>query len=312
MAKSVLFHLFFLVCTYNHAVAQVDAIEEDTVLDKYYINYPLDTDSIFHVGDTVAAVYLPEASRWETICELLVRKYPKSRKAFVYVVQAVINEFDTTGIGFKLKIYSITEHNKNGVRNIPEYSVPYLGCKLQVNHEIWKEKYDWQNITGLYTIQKYTDNYKIGDTVYRTYNLPASLVGGVYKKSSNKKYSLKAIVRGIDTTSAQRLLLEFIVIKLDYRKYNFFLEQFRDYVAYPEHMTYNYAHVQVGDLVWTKPYYWYKTRHHYSVGNGEIIPSINRPYETCIRRVYIYDCMGNRYDSDNIRVGFYHSQLKSP
>lgn len=278
--------LFMILCISWHSSAQVDAIEEDSILDRYYINYPIDTGAEYHIGDTVAAVYYSPETYTEELVHLVFRTLPTGKYKPVHVVRAVVTDVyqDSTRTyqyisGLKLKVFRIERHHKGEI-TYPDKYVKYDNCPIVKHTEKWYDVHDWQNMSGLYRIRRFTDNYAIGDTVYRMYLTEKSLLGGLFGTGRVKLYYLSAVVKDMDTTERQALLLEITSIE----------------ESITDDMLYNYVNIHKGDLVWTKPYRWLKAGQHTQVNDGHTIPGGTRIVIGCQgTRFQLYDCEGNRY-----------------
>lgn len=294
MIKAVSILLLLTICHITYG--QIDAVLPDSTLDKYYINYPFEKRPLYGVGDTVAAVYTERRRGWEETYRLVFRYPPPTKPKPVHVVRAIVTELDPKGdIGIKIKIFSIEKHHKNTVTYLEDYITPYSHCLLKRGKELWRERYDWNNTTGLYRISKFTDNYKVGDTIQRTYLTRTSLLGGVLGTGRTKHYGITARIRGVDTTDAQRLLLEFMSINYYNTKRN------KHRVEQPVEMEYEYVNVRVGDLVWTKPYFWLHKGQHVQMNGGEKIPDSMGIIIGCAgMKFIIYDCEGNRLYSNGV------------
>lgn len=295
--------LFVFLVSCNISYGQIDAVEPDSVLDKYYINYPIDTGAEYSIGDTLAAVYSEERSVWEDFCVWAIGHTLFTEQKPEYVVRAIL--IDTSEYlggngrficGLKLSIYSIEKHDGDTVVYLDEYPKPYSECKLEVGSEKWYDIYDWVNVSGRYRIKKSTDNYRVGDTVYRYLYKEPTMVGGIFKHQRANYYFLSAIVRDIDTSDEQRLLLEFIQIAHSYYQGHFWNPSKGKMVQdYPEEMQYNYVTVHINDKVWTKPYRWFKTGQYWQVNNGNGVPEfIGKVRWGCIHMLF-YDCEGKRF-----------------
>ena len=300
-------NIFMLFTFVQAAHAQIDAVEPDSILDKYYINLPVDVGRKSYLpDDTVIAVYNTPPNAWSNIYDLVFRHYPKTQFRPVYVIRAIVDDVSTLDNtdsymvkGLKLKIFSIERHYKDGVEHLDEYITPYRSCRLKMGQEKWVDIYDWQNITGLYKIRKATDNYKIGDTVHRIYHADRSLLGEMFSPGRYKTYELKAIVMAMDTTAAQTLLLHFTTIKLKYYRGSFINpNKSKDVIEYAEKMEYNYHDVEIGDMVWTKPYLWFGKGQNAVATDSRAIPSSISLYVGCGFRVLNYDCDGNQFSLD--------------
>ncbi|MBW7913635.1 MAG: hypothetical protein H3C54_08070 [Taibaiella sp.] len=278
--------LLLILCISFNSNGQINAIEEDSILDRYYINYPIDTGAEYHIGDTVAAVYYSPETYTEELVHLVFRTLPTGKHKPVHVVRAVITDVyqDSTRTyqyisGLKLKVFSIERHYKGGVTYPDEY-VKSDNCPIVKHTEKWYDVRDWQNTSGLYRIRRFTDNYAIGDTVYRMYLTEKSLLGGLFGTGRVKLYYLSAVVKDMDTTERQALLLEITSIE----------------ESITDDMLYNYVNIHKGDLVWTKPYRWLKAGQHKQVNDGKTIPGGTRIVIGCQgTRFQLYDCEGNRY-----------------
>lgn len=276
------------------AYAQVDAVLVDTILDKYYINYPVEKGPEFKVGDTVAAIYNTESTFWDNQFVWIFKTAPVTKAKPVYVVRAIVTAVDSTIpmriTGIRLKIYAIEKHFNHNITFLHEYKRPHSDCVVTVGKELWCDTHDWQNTSRLYRITKFTDNYKVGDTVGRYYFAPKSILAHLFGTGRTKHYPITAVVRDIDTTAAQRLLLEFI--SFEYNDFNNAVVSSAD--AAP--IEYEYVSVQTGDLVWTKPYHWLQKGQFLQImGDAEI------PYRTVVTigcsgfRILMYDCDGNPF-----------------
>lgn len=287
--------LLLILCISWHSNAQVNAVVEDSILDRYYINYPIDTGAEYHIGDTVAAVYGVPMTFSEKTYFLFFGRTLVSRAKTVHVVRAVITDVyqDSTRTyqyisGLKLKVFRIERHYKGNV-TYPEEYVKNSDCPIIKNTEKWYDVHDWRNITGLYRIKNFTDNYRLGDTVSRFYFTDPSLVGSIFGNGRTKVYSISAVVKEMDTTNRQTLLLEITDISVPYTDGVLSTEPGRG------SMLYNYENIHRGDHVWTKPYYWLKAGQTIQVNDGTAIPG-GRGFDFgCGFRLLLYDCEGNRY-----------------
>lgn len=285
-----------ILCFSWHSNAQIDAIAEDTSLDEYYINYPLDTGVEYHIGDTVAAVYYSPETFSEELIHLVFRTLPVGKPKPVYVVRAIVTDTYQDSFnrayqyisGLKLKVFRIERHHKGEITYIDEYVKPD-GCPVVKNKEKWYDVHDWQNMTGLYRIRRSTDNYKIGDTVGRLYFTDKSLLGGLFGTGRIDVYAISAVVKDMDTSERQLLLLEITGIRVLYTRGITTMEPERD------SMLYNYVNIHKGDLVWTKPYYWLKKWQYKQINDGRAIPGGTRFIIGCGMRLLLYDCEGKRY-----------------
>lgn len=281
------------------AYAQVDAVVVDTILDKYYINYPVEKGPEYKVGDTVAAIYNTEPTFWENQYDWIFRTPPVTKAKPVYVVRAIVTAVDSTIpiriTGIRLKIYAIEKHFNHNITYLLEYKRPHSDCIVKTGQELWCDTYDWQNISRLYRIAKFTDNYKVGDTVGRHYFAPKSILADLFGTGRSKHYYIKAIVRGIDTTAAQRLLLEFTFIELSYSKHNVFLNKHSNITEYLAEMEYEYVTVRTGEPVWTKPYHWLKKWQFRHIMGDAKIPYSAGVMRGCGFRIILYDCDGNLF-----------------
>lgn len=305
MSKALLLYLLLATTISKVAYGQIDAVVEDDLMDRYYINYPMVADSKWYeVGDTVASVYNSINQKWDKNRCFAFHYIPKSAAQPVYVARAIVTEV-RSGVGLKshivfglkLRIYSIERHDENRVILVDEYTTPYTHCLLKRGNEQWRDIADWQNITGLYRIRKSTDNYHIGDTVHRIYRRDKSLVGRLFGTGLNKTYELTAVVKDIDTSHAQNLLLQFTEMKLSYYKLNaFFPNRSHNVTLYEDSMQYNFETVHKNSPVWTKPYLWLLPWQSAQVTDGRGIPSSVVFYRYCNNRIVMYDCDGNEYD----------------
>lgn len=278
--------LLMILCISWHSSAQVDAIEEDSILDRYYINYPIDTGAEYHIGDTVAAVYYSPETYTEELVHLVFRTLPTGKSKPIHVVRAVVTDVYKDSFrtyqdisGLKLKVFRIERHHKGEITYPDEY-MKSDNCPIVKHTEKWYDVHDWQNMSGLYRIRRFTDNYAIGDTVYRVYLTEKSLLGGLFGTGRVKLYYLSAVVKDMDTTERQALLLEITSIE----------------ESITDDMLYNYVNIHKGDLVWTKSYRWLKAGQHTQVNDGHTIPGGTRIVIGCQgTRFQLYDCEGNRY-----------------
>lgn len=291
---------FLLLITLSpFAYAQVEAVVVDSILDKYYINYPVEKGPEVNVGDTVAAIYNTEPTFWDNQFVWIFKTTPVTKAKPVYVVRAIVTAVDSTIpmhiMGVRLKIYAIEKHFNDNITYLQEYKRPHSDCVVKVGKELWCDTYDWQNTSRLYRIAKFTDNYKVGDTVGRHYFTPISLIGHLFGTGRTKHYHITAVVRGIDTTAAQRLLLEFLFIELSYSKHNFFLNKHTDVTEYPAQMEYEYVTVRKGEPVWAKPYHWLKKWQFLQIMGDAEVPYSAGVMRGCGFRIILYDCDGNLF-----------------
>lgn len=305
MARHLYLNIFLLCALIQGAHAQINAINPDTTLDRYYINLPIDvTQDAYMTGDTVVAVYNTPPNGWSNAYKLVFQKYPDAKPKPLHVVRAVVSDVKSSKgtrhiIGLKLKIFSIERHYNGTIEMLDEYRTPYRDCLLKAGGEQWRDTYDWQNISGFYKIQKSTDNYKIGDTVHRIYHADKSLLGEIFSPGRYKTYELNAAVIDIDTTAAQTLLLHFLTIKLKYYRANFINpSKSHDVIEFPERMKYNYQDVVIGDRIWTKPYLWFCKGQNTAATYSKNIPSSISFYRGCSFRILSYDCNGNEFSLD--------------
>lgn len=118
--------LLMILCISWHSNAQIDVIEEDSIHDSYYINYPLDSGAEYHIGDTVAAVYYSPETFAEELIHLVFRTLPTGKHKPVYVVRAIVTDTyqDTLSrmyqyiSGLKLKVFRIERYRKGAISTI--------------------------------------------------------------------------------------------------------------------------------------------------------------------------------------------------
>ena len=298
--KPILSYIIFICVSVTMCHAQINVVEQDSVLEAYYINFPVERDKPeYSLGDTVAAVYHEEVTFFGDVIGQKVRRVVGAKPRPIHVVRAVVKGLDTISSrdyliykGLKVKIFGIEKHYKGAVTQLEAYKRPYKECDWRIGEEPWDDVYNWQNITGLWRVQKFTDNYKVGDIVRTLYERPKPLLPELFDAGRVERYWLKAVVKNIDT-NAQTLLLEIQEVSVTGNS----KKTEKKYLA-TNKVDYMGEYVGVGDKVWTKPYWWFTSWQHGHRTNGKEIPAsirVSGPYSGpgCIRFAF-YDCKGNK------------------